>query len=155
MIYQNIMVAVDGSDTSKLALEEAIKIAQNLKSTLRIITVFDEHFISYNQFYIDHDPVVASFRDEGQNILNTMEELVRKSKIKYECRLVGLKAEEGRIAEKIVAEAKAWHADLLILGTHGRRGFSHLFLGSVAEGVIRIATMPVLLVRGKEDILKK
>ncbi len=153
MIYQHIMVAVDGSDTSKLALQEAIQIAQNLKSNLRIITVFDERFISYSEFYIDHDSLIPSFKEQGQNTLNTMEELARKSKIKYECRLVALKAEEGRIAEKIVAESNAWHADLLVIGTHGRRGFSHLFLGSVAEGVMRIATMPVLLVRGKAEAI--
>ena len=53
----------------------------------------------------------------------------------------------GRIADTIVKEAKAWPAGLIVVGTHGRRGLSHLFLGSVAEGVMRTAPAPVLLIR--------
>lgn len=49
----------------------------------------------------------------------------------------------------IAADAEAWPADLIVICTHGRRGLSHLFLGSVAEGVVRVATKPVLLIRGK------
>lgn len=149
MSYQRIMVAVDGSETSKLALREAIQIAKSMRSSLQIINVVDENFISYCDIFTVYDQLISSCREQGQNILNTMEELVRKSKVTYECRLVELKLYEGRIAEKIIAEAEAWPADLLIIGTHGRRGFSHLFLGSVAEDVIRIASTPVLLVRSK------
>jgi nucleotide-binding universal stress UspA family protein len=48
----------------------------------------------------------------------------------------------------VLAEhAKGWPADLVVIGTHGRRGFHRLLLGSVAEGFVRVATMPVLLVR--------
>ena len=53
-----------------------------------------------------------------------------------------------RVPDVVVAEAKRWPADLIVAGTHGRRGLSHLFLGSVAEGIIRISTVPVLLIRG-------
>ena len=51
-----------------------------------------------------------------------------------------------RIADVIVEEAKGWSADLVVVGTHGRRGIQHLVLGSVAEGVTRAATMPILLI---------
>ncbi|MCL9684869.1 universal stress protein [Legionella maioricensis] len=149
MGYQRIMVAVDGSDTSRLAVQEAIQMAKSMRSNLQIINVVDENFISYCDIFTVYDQLISSCKEQGQNILNTMGELVRKSKITCECRLIELKLYEGRIAEKIAAEAEAWPADLLIIGTHGRRGFSHLFLGSVAEDIIRIASMPVLLVRGK------
>ena len=49
----------------------------------------------------------------------------------------------------IVGEAAAWPAELIVVGTHGRRGLSHLFIGSVAEGIVRISQVPVLLIRGK------
>jgi nucleotide-binding universal stress UspA family protein len=48
-----------------------------------------------------------------------------------------------------VEAATAWPADLLVIGTHGRRGLDHLLLGSIAESVVRLAPMPVLLVRGQ------
>ena len=54
-----------------------------------------------------------------------------------------------RLANVVVAEAARWPADLIVVGTHGRRGLSHVFLGSVAEGIVRSAPVPVLLVRGK------
>ena len=54
-----------------------------------------------------------------------------------------------RIAEQLIKEANDWGADLIIIGTHERRGFNHLLMGSVAESVIRIAQSPVLLVRGQ------
>jgi nucleotide-binding universal stress UspA family protein len=54
----------------------------------------------------------------------------------------------GQIADVILNEARKWRADLLVMGTHGRRGFSHLLLGSTAEGVVRASAKPVLLVRG-------
>ncbi|MFZ3083049.1 universal stress protein [Rhodoferax ferrireducens] len=51
--------------------------------------------------------------------------------------------------EEIAADAEAWPADLIVICTHGRSGLTHLLMGSVAEGVVRIATKPVLLIRGK------
>lgn len=54
-----------------------------------------------------------------------------------------------RVATEIVEAAKKWPADLIVLGTHGRRGFVHLLLGSVAEDVVRMAATPVLLIRGE------
>ena len=53
-----------------------------------------------------------------------------------------------RIASILVAEATRWPADLIVIGTHGRSGFSRVLFGSVAEGVVRTAHTPVLLIRG-------
>ena len=72
------------------------------------------------------------------------------SSIKFEAKLIELISSQGRIAEVIAEEAANWSADLLVLGTHGRRGFSRLFIGSVAENTVRIATTPVLLIRSPE-----
>lgn len=55
-----------------------------------------------------------------------------------------------RVADEIARNAKAWHADLIVIGTHGRRGVSRMFIGSVAESLIRIAPAPVLLMRGRQ-----
>ena len=73
--------------------------------------------------------------------------MAHQAHIKFENHLIETKPFEGRVAEKIIEESLVRPTDLLVIGTHGRRGFSRLFLGSVAENIIRIATLPVLLVR--------
>ncbi len=78
-----------------------------------------------------------------------MEATARKLHADCESLLVEMKSPQDRVSEKIIEAAKAWPADLLVIGTHGRRGVHHLFLGSVAEEVIHIAPMPILLLRGK------
>lgn len=85
----------------------------------------------------------------GQEILRKAEAVARVAGIPVETRLIEIDTLGHRIPEVIAADAEAWPADLIVICTHGRRGLSHLFLGSVAEGVVRIATKPVLLIRGK------
>ena len=66
-----------------------------------------------------------------------------------ETRLVEFKRASDHVAQMIVDEAKGMSAELLVMGTHGRRGLNHLLVGSVAEGVIRLTPCPVLLVRSE------
>lgn len=149
MRYKNILVAVDGSDTSNLALQEAIQLTKDQKAALRIIYVVDEAVVKYTDGYVDFETLWSSYKEQGQELLNRIKEEVKLENIDFETRLVVLNLLEGRLAEKIVTEAQNWHADLLVIGTHGRHGISRFFLGSVAERVLRIATMPVLLIRGQ------
>lgn len=148
-MYKHIFVAVDDSDTSNQALHEAIKLAKVHKAKLRIVHVADESFIDYAGTGIDYHDYEASVREFGQKVLSEKEKIARRSNIEFDSQLVELKTLQGRVEQKIVEAAEAWPADLLVLGTHGRRGFNHLLLGSVAEGVARIAPIPVLLIRGK------
>ena len=141
MLYKQIMVAVDGSPISILALKEAIQLAENQEGKLRIIHVL-EPFIHED---LDYHEQMAFYKKNGEHILNSMKEIARQSKVTFETLLVVAKE---RVAEKIVKEAKKWPADLIVIGTHGRHGLSHMLMGSVAEGVIRLATTPVLLIRG-------
>jgi nucleotide-binding universal stress UspA family protein len=60
---------------------------------------------------------------------------------------MAIESAERRLASMIVDAATTWNADLIVMGTHGRRGFERLLVGSVAEHVIRIATTSLLLVR--------
>ena len=69
--------------------------------------------------------------------------------IQSETKLIKTTQTNQRISEVIAKEAQKWPADLIVVGTHGRRGFSHFLLGSVAESIVRVATKPVLLIRGK------
>ena len=152
MIYKKIMVAIDGSDVSNNALQEAIRLAINQKAHLRILHVLDEGAFYFGGAGFDYISLIAALREEGQAILDSAVKLITDpSSIKFDCSLVELKPLQGRVAELIVDEAKNWSADLLVIGTHGRRGFSHLFLGSVAEHIIRIASTPILLIKGHQN----
>ncbi len=148
MMYKKILLAVDGSDASQPALQEAIQLANNQKALLRVIYVIDESFIYHGGPGYDYLSFIASCREEGQAILKRTSDYIKsQSKIKFETAILELKPFQGRIADVIVEEAQDWSADLLVIGTHGRRGFSHILMGSVAENVLRIATTPVLLLR--------
>ena len=85
----------------------------------------------------------------GWEILRKAKAVARGAGIPVETRLIEIDTLGHRIPEMIAADAEAWPADLIVICTHGRRELSHLLLGSVAEGVVRVATKPVLLIRGK------
>ncbi|MGQ3887655.1 universal stress protein [Legionella sp. CNM-1927-20] len=147
MTYKKIMLAVDGSEVGQAAVKEIIKIAHDKNVIVRLIYVVDETFI-YHGSTIDYGALVSAYREEGEKILDNIEKLITsQSSIKVEKVIVELKKIQVRIAEIIMKEAQKWSADLLVIGTHGRRGFNRFFLGSVAESIIRIATVPILLVR--------
>lgn len=149
MIYKKILVAIDGSDTSKAALQEAIRLANDQKAALQILFVIEENFAFHGGPGFDFSQLIAIYKEKGQQVLNEAKKEAEHASINIETKLIQLNPFQGRVAEIIADEAKAWSADLLVIGTHGRRGVSHLFLGSVAENVIRIATVPVLLIRSK------
>ena len=150
-MYKQILVAVDGSETSNLALREAIKLAKDQKAKLRLIHVVDET-PAYLMMDAEAPYLVADLQKAlqtvGQKVLSTCADVVREAGIEADTTLKTAKAIGQRIYEEIEEEATRWPADLIVIGTHGRRGFRRLILGSVAEGVTRIATKPVLLIRG-------
>jgi len=146
-MYKRILASIDGSNTSNLALDEAIRLAHNQNAELRLVHVIDEAMLNGD---IEGFMNIAALRDAlhqaGENILKKGRELAAQKGITAETAL--LETFGARIASVIVEEAKRWPADLIVVGTHGRRGFDRFFMGSVAEGMARIAPMPILLVRG-------
>lgn len=73
---------------------------------------------------------------------------VREAGVEFDTKSIVIETLDQHIYDAIDGEAKRWPADLIVIGTHGRRGFRRLLLGSVAEGVSRVASKPVLLIRG-------
>ena len=148
-MYKHILVAVDGSETSNLALKEAIKLAKEQQATLRLIHVVDE--MSAYMMMEGSYPIPeyqATLRKAGERVLADCAATVRDTGVVFDTKLAIVETMTQRICDLINEEAKQWPADLIVIGTHGRRGFNHLLLGSVAEGVIRLATEPVLIIRG-------
>jgi len=145
-MYGKILVPVDGSETSKRGFEEACRLAKEQDARLRCLHVIDEHYLSANYVGVMYLPeVMDKLRDNGREILNEAAEQAGMSGVKVETVL--RESAERRVSDVIVDEAKTWAADLIVMGTHGRRGLGHLALGSDAEAVVRNSPVPVLLVR--------
>jgi nucleotide-binding universal stress UspA family protein len=144
-MYARILVPIDGSATAARGLQEAIQLAQAIGSRLRLVHVVNELILDPNLsagFY--SDTVIEHLRENGRRILDELAALPRKQGIETDTVL--LEAIGGSAATLIIDEAKAWAADLIVMGTHGRRGLRRLAMGSDAEAVVRTAPVPVLLV---------
>jgi len=157
-MYKRILVAIDGSNTSILALNEAIKLAKDQRSSLRLIHVLDPILISMviqqrPGRRLVEAPNVVEYRKlyeaAAQKIIADGSAIARQAGIEPDAALVGLNTLSQHVYDVIEHEAKRWRADLIVIGTHGRRGIRRLLLGSVAEGLTRVASKPVLLIRGR------
>jgi nucleotide-binding universal stress UspA family protein len=148
-MFKRILVAVDGSDTAQQALQEAIKLAQELQAKLRIVHAVDVVNLNLGTEFPNPIEVSNALTKSGQEILRKAEAMAQHAGVAAETHLIEIDTLGHRVPEMIAADAEAWPADLIVICTHGRRGLNHLLLGSVAEGVVRVATKPVLLIRGK------
>jgi nucleotide-binding universal stress UspA family protein len=143
-------VAVDGSAASLRGLDEAIKVAQIASGRLRVVHVVDDLIIGADHVpAVYYEPVIVSLRDSGAKVLEQAAAIVRHAEVPCERKL--LETLGGRAADEIVRAAKEWPADLIVMGTHGRRGFKRLAMGSDAEMVLRLSPVPVLVVREKPE----
>jgi nucleotide-binding universal stress UspA family protein len=149
-MYRHILVPVDGSATSERALREALELARQQAAELELVYVMEDVLFLENEAYINYEEVQRSARKGGEKTLAQAQALVRQAGMTAEQRL--LEARGERIANVIIEEARRWPADLIVIGTHGRSGFSRILFGSVAEGVVRTALIPVLLVRGSQEL---
>jgi nucleotide-binding universal stress UspA family protein len=146
-MYSRILVAVDESDTSRHALQQAIELARKLSATLRMIHVLDMSWLVIGpEVAIDTAAMSAARRGVGEGIIAAARDAARAAGFEAEDALIETETPIQQVAEAIAKEASRWGADLVVLGTHGRRGFQHLMLGSVAERVVRRSVVPVLLI---------
>jgi nucleotide-binding universal stress UspA family protein len=145
-MYERIEVAIDGSEAATDALREALRLANQLGSRLRLIYVVDfGSLLVEGAEGVDIEAFEKAWCARGQQVLEQGAKMAQAAGIEVETVL--LEAEDQRVSDVIAADAASWHADLLVVGTRGRHGISRLLLGSVAEGVARASSMPVLLVR--------
>jgi nucleotide-binding universal stress UspA family protein len=149
-MYQRILVPYDGSATSRRGLDEAIQLARLTGGSLRLLHLIDVLLFATGfetaTAYVDE--VVPFMRQAGERILQEGKARVEKAGMKADTFLVDSIA--TRLSEAVNDQAKAWGADLIVIGTHGRRGVGRLLLGSDAEQIVRTAPVPVLLVRASE-----
>lgn len=147
-MYQRIVVAVDGSSVSDRALQAAVDLAREQGGRLRIVHAVDEVTVNLDGEFTDLDEIQERFCESGVKILERAKAIAQSAGIEVETRLIEIQTMGHRIADVISEDAQSWGADLIVIGTHGRRGVHRVLLGSVAEGVSRTASVPVLLIRG-------
>jgi len=147
-MYKRILVAVDGSKTSNIALNEAIKLAKDQRAALRLIHVVDERPV-YLMAEVPYsiDEYQKTMREAGRKELAKCADRAKAARLKFDTKLVATLTQS--VGDVINKEARRWPANLVVVGTHGRRGFNRLVLGSVAEHVIRSAVKPILIIRGR------
>jgi len=147
--FNRILVPVDFSACSRAALDQAYSLAEQFGGTIDVLHVWNP------PLYIGAD-VGLSFGESGRTLWDyaraaaakDMEQFLanfqRRGAVKITFRL-----EQGSPYERILSIANSGKFDLIVIGTHGRTGLSHLFLGSVAERVVRHSRCPVLTVRAE------
>ncbi len=143
--YRKILVAVDGSTASARGLREAVRLAKSERAELCIFNVVNEYYAFAMPEAAVAVDIVPQLRAGGKSVLAKALAAAEKQGLK--AKTVMRETLGGSAAEAIVREAKKQRADLIVLGTHGRRGVRRMVLGSDAEQVVRSASVPVLLVR--------
>lgn len=147
-MYQHILVPFDGSPTSTRGLDEAIKLASLTGAALRLVHMVDDlrYATGFETYAAYANDVIPYMRQAGERILRDGEARAKAAGVKADSVLCeGLAT---RLTEVVDEQAKAFGAELIVIGTHGRRGVGRVLLGSDAEQIVRTAPVPVLLVRG-------
>ena len=144
---RRILCASDFSKTSGKALMSAIDLAKANRARLTIVHAHVPIVPLVPEQYLEAstwDRVDTETRRWAERQVEKLVEKARKRGVRASAMMV-----TGDPAQQIVRMARSKRADLIVVGTHGRRGFSKFFLGSVAERVIATAPCPVMTVRGK------
>lgn len=139
MDYRKILIAVDNGPTAEKVARNGFLLAQQLKAEIALVSVVETTFLMA----------------DGGVTFNDMAEMIRTDIKKSQQMLIDkifndykpwTFIEEGTTHEMILKVATDWGADLIVLGTHGRTGLSHLLMGSVAEMMVKHSIKPLLIV---------
>jgi nucleotide-binding universal stress UspA family protein len=148
-MYQRILVPLDGSATSECGLREAIGFAGGQKAKLFFLHVVDDFSMLVEMTSVrSYEDMLKGLRHYGLEVLAKAHRVAEEAGVRSESLLREVTNE--RVAQVIVDQARQHSCDLIVMGTHGRRGFSRIAMGSEAEQVARTSPVPVLLVREQE-----
>ena len=146
-MYRKILVPIDGSDTATRGLREAVKLASGSQATIRLVHIINTSALAmaYGDAPSGTASYVAMLIAAGKEALKEAQGIVKQAGLQSES--VSLETVQDNTGELLIQQATQWPADLIAMGTHGRRGLGRLVLGSTAEYVLRHTSIPMLLVR--------
>ena len=138
----NILIAVDGSEFSNAAVEEVIQ-SQPRTAQIRVINAIEPlPAVESWAYAVDWQQLLDDQRKEAESFVAAAAQKLRDAGF-----TVNTSVEEGIAKSVIVLEASKWPANLVVVGSHGRKGLARFLLGSVSEGVSRFAPCSVEIVR--------
>lgn len=144
--YKRILVPIDGSETSTKALVAALQMARDSGGQVRLIHSVDE--LAYVSGFEYSGNLVEIARDYATKLLDDGLAVARSAGVEADTKLIDFPGQ--RLGETVMDEARKWNADLIVVGTHGRRGIGRILLGSGAEQILRMSPVPVLVIRGED-----
>ncbi|WP_396333420.1 universal stress protein [Burkholderia anthina] len=146
-MYQRIFAALDGSRSARLALDEAISLARDSGSLVIAMCVVSDapRLADVDSGYIDRRDPAGLDADTAAIAVSDADTAFQLSGVRGIARTIDACGED--VSDVLARAAAECDADLIVMGTHGRRGVRRALLGSVAESLVRIADRPVLVVR--------
>lgn len=146
-MYQRIFVALDGSRSARVALDEAMSLARDSGSLVMAVCVVSDarRLADVDSGYIDSREPAGLDADRAAIAISDAETAFRLSGVRGIARTIDGGGSD--VSDVLARAAAECDADLIVMGTHGRRGVRRAVLGSVAESLLRIADRPVLVVR--------
>jgi nucleotide-binding universal stress UspA family protein len=148
-MFNRILVAIDNSEPAYAALDVATGLAAALGATLAVVHVVDDSRAFRAELGFIDQSLLSALRRGGAEVLE-----LACTRLPASMRVEQLLS-EGEPSERIVATARQWRADLIIIGSDSRGRLAHFLLGSTADSVIRRAPCPVVAVRAKEQGVRR
>lgn len=145
-LFKNIILATDGSKYSENAVEYAVELAKISEARISAIYVVDTGAFATIPMDAAWENMYELLKTEGNEATEKVEAEAKRSDVEVECFVV-----EGHPAEEILKLSENIPADLIVMGTLGKRGLDRFLLGSVAEKVSRTSKVPVMIVRGEKN----
>lgn len=145
---KTIVVPIDGSSSSEHAFRYALRLAKGQRAALEIWSIVDaEALLGHTTALLGEKPRIAQAKSSAKQLIDKALKRAKRAGVHGAGYVV-----VGRPAERIVARASRIHADSIVMGSHGQSGFKRLFMGSVAETILRAAPCPVVIVREKTKV---
>lgn len=151
-MFKRVIVPVDGSQTSNKALTVALQMARDSGGSVRIIHVIEGSNYGSNIMQIEgfSGDAMQPIRSAAKKILDDAMALAEPFGVQTDTKLFD--TVDGRLADAVGNAATEWQADLIVVGTHGRRGIGRILMGSGAEQIMRQAPIPVLVIRAQDAV---
>lgn len=150
MIYKRILCPIDGSATSNLGIQEAVRLAKDQGAKLRFVHVIDTYFPIMDGvgslIPVDLSDILEKNANE---VIEKAEKVAKAAGVIADSKVTKILG--GRPSKEIVKQANDWSADIIVMGTHGLRGLNRVIMGSDAENVVRTSSVPVMLVNTSNE----